>query len=283
VKNSAGVAQTLWDEAVEDWYRWREVRHGRAVPIARVLTALVKEDRAKEVAGSQSDLDYEVHDGANTDPIVFVEGLCDRYSEYMNAELNPEQSLELLEGAVAYHYARNHHEADMDEVTILTRKVEHRSRKLVKLSKQRESQVPKHDEIAQMKEFAQELERFTDELRQEREAQRREVDELRTLKRGLLLQLQRRSSHGNSVTDGSTAATISSDAPTWGMLLSQCSPPRYEWRSGSRLTKPDSLDMRRVSTHSSDEPIDVLDDDPGSNYSPPTRPRFGAGVFGGDD
>merc|ERR1712032_1101830 len=136
-------------------------------------------------------------------------------------------------GAVECHYARNHHEADMDEVTILTRKAEHRSKKLVKLSKQRERQVPKHDEIAQMEEFAQELERFTDELRQERETQRREVDELRTLKRGLLLQLQLRSSHGNSATDGSTAAAISPDAPTWGTLLSQCSPSRYEWRTGS--------------------------------------------------
>jgi len=164
-------------------------------------------------------------------PTMAMDDLKDAYREYTNGgEVGDEQVLGLMQGATEEFYHQNHSAIDMDEVLKLTHKVEYRTKKLNKMSKLLDKKNPCPNEIAAMGDFLKEVEVFTDEVRAEAKCHQEEVEELRTLKRGLLLQLQTRQSLvaglGNSDNDPTSVNS----------LLAHGDYSHYEWKLGSRFS-----------------------------------------------
>jgi len=118
----------------------------------------------------------------------------------------------------------------MDEVLKLTHKVEYRTKKLNKMSKLLDKKNPCPNELEAMANFLKEVEIFTDELRSECNSEREAVEELRTLKRGLLLQLQTR----QSLVSG--GADLEDDPTSVNSLLAHGDYAHYDWKLGSRFS-----------------------------------------------
>merc|ERR1719379_2889800 len=97
------------------------------------------------------------------------------------------------------------------------------------MSKQLDKANPCPNEIAAMDEFLKEVEVFTDELRAECNSHRKEVQELRTLKRGLLLQLQTRQSLVAGLGSEEDPSSVNS-------LLRHGEHSTYDWKLGSRFS-----------------------------------------------
>lgn len=263
-KDSAGNAQTLWSEAAQVWRRARSERAGKTVAIEKLLTTVDKEIKKEEMENALNDED-DIHIDTDEEmelkmlgTVVTIDMLQESYREHTGGgELNEDQAVHLITRAVEEYYGHHHSAVDMDEVLKLTHKVEYRTTKLMKLSKQLDKKNPCPNEITAMSEFLKDVEGFTDELRSEAEAQRKEVQELRTLKRGVLLQLQTRQtlvSGLGSQDDDPTSVTA---------LLATGDFTHYDWKLGSRFSddprphERDRLDGRGVGLGEHDE--DVVD------------------------
>jgi len=245
VKDMAGVAQPLWEEGWEVWVRMWQVHRGECVALDKVLLSLVQEERQEQAKREEMLEDEDAEERIDeldeeTDPlgrILFVEDLQKIYQDQMSGELPYNQAVDLLESAIKRFYSQNHGDVDMDEVMTLTRRVDFRTTKLNRLSKQYDLQKSCGDEVAALEELVKNMEDYTDELRQEREVKRREIDELRHMKHGLLLQLQLRQ------------AEIDPNAASVGAVLSQGEPVRFDWQLGKRsVEKRFNLEGRAPAT-----------------------------------
>jgi hypothetical protein len=236
-KDQAGNAQTLWSEAAQVFRRWRSDRNGHTVPIEKIVVAIEKEDRADEIARALAD-EEDVHIETDEEQamrelgkINSIDELISLYAEHTNGGILGEvQAIELMEGAVESFYHRNHSAIDMDEVLKLTHKVEYRTQKLYRMSRQLDKKNPCPNEVNAMSDFLTELETFTDELRSQCNSHRDEVNELRTLKRGLLLQLQTRQALMSGVTGEDH------EAQSVNALLATGEYARYDWKLTSRFS-----------------------------------------------
>jgi len=234
-KDSAGNAQTLWSEAFQVIQRARDERAGRAVSMDKILTSVEKDIRALEALKAMEDEeDAHIEDDDEIElsilgEVMMLEDLQDIYREHNNGtEIGEKQALFLMEAAIEDFYAHNHSAIDMEEVLHLTHKVEYRTLHLIKMSKQLDKKNPCKNEIETMGAFLKDMEAFTDELRSERDGHRSEMDELRTLKQGLLLQMQTRQSLKGDVADGNPMSVNS--------LRAHGDISHYAWRMGSRYS-----------------------------------------------
>jgi hypothetical protein len=236
-KDQSRNAQTLWSEAAQVFSRWRAERAGKVVPIGKILYVMEKEDRAEAArAAMQDEEDYRIEDVQELElkllgRIMFTEDLQNSYKE-MNkgGEVSDEQLLLLWEAAIEEYYSQNHNAVDMDEVLKLTHKVEHRVQKLNKMSKQFDKKNACPNEVLAYSRFLKDVEVFTDELRAECTSQKQEVEELRTLKRGLLLQLQTR----QSLVAGTNNTEYDPTSVTH--LLAHGDYVHYDWKLPSRYS-----------------------------------------------
>lgn len=295
-KDIARSGDTLWEEAYQIWTRLRMVQKGKAVPISKVVAALEaqeKEEAKDEDADSGSD-DEEAEDKRPPMTISDIETIFRQHAPGVHRErdqLGPEQALEMMAAAVQDFYNKNHQSADMDEVMYLSRKVEWRTKKMSRMAKKYETRA--EDEIESLKNLTKELALFTDELRDERQAQRQELEDLRAMKRGLLLQLQ----------------ASQPEAEVLGIFPgsnndSKKRPPKRAWRlTDSRRKPPPCLRLDRMSggdpgevpsaanavpsiepAWSSERGVDVMAIVPldgSSDFGAPI-PSLGAGVAGGE-
>lgn len=242
-KDSAGNAEPLWVEAAQTFQRWREVRRGESVPMEKLLDVLnedehqrAKERKKEEEEDTHIETDEEIELKV-LGKIMFAEDMQQIYSDAIDEGVLPiDQVLNLMKDAVSDFYHQNHSGIDMDEVLKLTRKVEYRTRKLLRISKELDKSNKCPNEIGAFSNFIKDLETFTDEQRSEYESHCKQVDEMRTLKRGLLLQLQCRQSLGEGAIDDPTSVSA---------LLSSSNNHRYDWKIGSRFsdTPHDDDDM----------------------------------------
>mmetsp|Transcript_5397 Transcript_5397/g.13058 ORF Transcript_5397/g.13058 Transcript_5397/m.13058 type:complete len:766 (+) Transcript_5397:143-2440(+) len=185
-KEAAGKSETLWGEFWQSWTRWRNVRRGYEVPIGNILDTIVAQER----------IDAEDEDDEDERPsnvfghVIHPDDVTDMYKAHgLPGELTIEQASELMVGAVEMYWMENKDSGKLEDITHLTRQLELRSKELIQLARQFESRVAAENEVDALQKFVTELEVVTDELRQERDAQRREQENLRAVKRGLLLQL----------------------------------------------------------------------------------------------
>jgi len=113
------------------------------------------------------------------------------YADTDQAKIGDKQLRMLMVEALKEYYAqRKPSLGNLDTVQSMTRRVEYRSRKLMNMARAYERRIKEENEIDGLRGLVQNLVVFTDELRQEREAQRQEVVELRAIKQGLLLQMR---------------------------------------------------------------------------------------------
>jgi len=237
-KDQAGNAQTLWSEAFQVWQRWRDERGGRSVAIDKILSVMLKEDRIEakqQLLEDEEDVHIEDEDELALFELGRVVTSSDVQKSYAalsknGGEVGEEQILTLMELAIEDYYGHHHRALDMEEVLKMTHKVEYRCQKLNKMSKllDRKNQCP--NELESTGEFLKEVETFTDELRAECKSHRHEVDELRTLKRGLLLQLQTRQS-----LDPRLQGAEEEDTTLVSGLLDTGDYTHYNWKIGSRF------------------------------------------------
>mmetsp|Transcript_21611 Transcript_21611/g.50472 ORF Transcript_21611/g.50472 Transcript_21611/m.50472 type:complete len:764 (-) Transcript_21611:21-2312(-) len=187
-KEAAGKSETLWGEAFQSWSRWRNVRKGIEVPIRNILDAVIAHERAE--AGDESD-EEEVSAAQMLGNTLHPDDVIDMYrAQGLPGELQFDQAMELLDGAVSMYWMQNKDSGKLEDITMLTRQLEARSKELIQIARQFESRIAAENEVEALQTFVQDLVVVTDELRQEREAQRQEMENLRAVKRGLLLQLQ---------------------------------------------------------------------------------------------
>jgi len=276
-KDRAGNAQTLWSEAAQVFKRWRDERYGRTVPLEKILTTLEKEEKAEKLALEDAD-EEDIHIETDEEielhalgKVTLLEDLQTAYANHNNGqELFDEQCMLIMEEAITEFYIQHHSSVDMDEVLKLTHKVEYRTQKLNKMSKQLDKKNPCPNEVEAMANFLKEVEVFTDDLRAESDANRREVQELRTLKRGLLLQLQTR----QSLLAGTAG---SEDDPTSvSSLLARGDYVHYDWKLGSRFSDDPGVAFGRGVGHADyddpDAPVDFEHTDQKALDGGPTGP-----------
>jgi len=193
-KRAAAKRETLWDQGMKSYRRWRACRRGQQVSIDKIVDAFKREQIAREQEEDDEEMDAAPGEikASMDEEIIDLDAIRTTYKNFLRAELPINQARELMLGAVAMFYERHRGSVDMDEVLWLTRKVEYRTKKIMKLCKKHHESNSKLNEIQKMRDFVRELTIFIEELRDEREAHQREIDELRSVKHGLLLQLQTR-------------------------------------------------------------------------------------------
>lgn len=228
VKSLARDSENLWQAAVKSYYQFRDVRSGLCVPLHYVEGALAKEAKERLKAlpkpgvvrvGTTSSISHKMGTSQSDDALEEDDGqlrvlvpadLQTLYSEYKpsgkkHTVMSELQATHLIAGAILSYYKKNNSKVDIDEVAWLTRKVEYRTKKLAKMGKLQEL-TDKPNEVAELRKLKDELAEFTDELREERDANQREMEELRGVKRVLLQQLAlRQQPHGPDA--GATTST----------------------------------------------------------------------------
>eukprot|EP00929_Paragymnodinium_shiwhaense_P012052 TRINITY_DN11866_c0_g2_i1.p1 TRINITY_DN11866_c0_g2~~TRINITY_DN11866_c0_g2_i1.p1 ORF type:complete len:986 (-),score=265.15 TRINITY_DN11866_c0_g2_i1:256-3213(-) len=191
--------ETLVQETIKLWKRSRAERAG-AQPLGKILDAFMREDHQRALEALEgndgeavAELDEDEEDENN---IVFPEDLQKSYIEGFKDKglnMNLEQAIEVLASALAKYYDA-HHQANniLEEAMMVTRKINYRTQKIVKVAELQTTVVRSHNELESLKDLVDEMHGFTMELRQEQEAQQKEVEQLRYYKKGLLLQLQQK-------------------------------------------------------------------------------------------
>jgi len=191
---------TLWGEARKEVRRFRAENAGRAVPVLRILDAMVAQDQrnAQELL-EREDEDIEEEEEDDIGPLVKVTEIVQEYTQEWCTKqgdgvrcVTEQQVTQLMAEAIVEYETKHAKHSDMDEVVYLTRKVDYRTKKIMKMAKDHSKRVQNYNELADLKNMTKEFTIFAEELRGEREAQVKEAEELRNIKRGLLLQLQLR-------------------------------------------------------------------------------------------
>ena len=171
-KEAAGKSETLWGEFMQSWTRWRNVRKGVEVPIGYILDALVSQERA-EFDGLEEERDDGGDNSARYISMpISPDELIDLYkAQGMQGELSVDQATELMVGAVEMYWMENRDRGKLEDVMQLARKLEIRSKDLIRMARQFESRVTAENEVEALQQFVHDLVLVTDELRQEREVQ----------------------------------------------------------------------------------------------------------------
>jgi len=191
---------TLWGEARKEVRRFRSENAGRAVPVLRILDAMVAQDQrnAQELL-EREDEDIEEEEEDDIGPLVKVTEIVQEYTQEWCTKqgdgvrcVTEQQVTQLMAEAIVEYETKHAKHSDMDEVVYLTRKVDYRTKKIMKMAKDHSKRVQNYNELEDLKNMTKEFTTFAEELRGEREAQVKEAEELRNIKRGLLLQLQLR-------------------------------------------------------------------------------------------
>jgi len=228
-KTQAGNAQTLWAEAYEVFIRWKNERRHLRVPISAIVSALEKASQSYDEDDGRSDmmseLEEQVYDELGK-PLK-IEDVQRAFADWRDTgddELPAEQVIELMTEAVQEWYASNNVNADMDEVLKLTHKVDHRTRKIAILARKLETENPYPNEVQAMEDFLKQLEISTEEMQSLQASQRKQIDELRRIKRGLLLTLKVRQSSVDQL-------ELDPDDPTSvNSLLAHGDHTHYKWQ-----------------------------------------------------
>lgn len=251
-KDQAGNAQTLWSEAYQVYQRWRDERRGHSVGIDKILFVMEKEDRinkAQQMLEDEEDIhieDEEELELLELGPVVTSGDFVKAYAHLSKGggEVSEEQILTLMESATTDYYNHHHRALDMEEVLKMTHKVEYRCQKLNKMSKLLDRKAICKNELESTGDFLKEVETFTDELRAECKSHKHEVEELRTLKRGLLLQLQTRQS-----LDPRTQHADEEDKTLVSALLATGEYSHYDWKLGSRFVGDQAHEHHHANGH----------------------------------
>lgn len=237
-KYQAGNAETLWAEAYQVYRRWRDERAGLSVSIDKILFVLEQEHKLlKQQALLEDEEDVHIEDEdeialQELGPVITASDLVKAYAHFSKngGEVREEQILQLMKDATEDYYHQHHAPLNMEEVLKMTHKVEHRCVKLNKMSKMLDRKAVCRNELESTGDFLKEVETFTDELRAECKTHKHEVEELRTLKRGLLLQLQTRQSLDPA------AQRLAHEDPTMvSHLFANGDYCQYDWKLGSRF------------------------------------------------
>ena len=202
-KEDAAGSSTIWGETVLMFKGWQAQRRGEHVPIGNLLHVLEmdtqRDEEEEQEERVEADDDEDGEDGEDGEEehghICSIESLealyFSHYADTDQAKIGDKQLRMLMVEALKEYYAqRKPSLGNLDTVQSMTRRVEHRSRKLMSMARAYERRIKEENEIDGLRGLVQNLVVFTDELRQEREAQRQEVVELRAIKQGLLLQMR---------------------------------------------------------------------------------------------
>lgn len=241
-KDKAGNAQTLWSEAFQVFRRWRMEQKGLCVPIPAILHALIREDqrlaKIDELAEMEGLDDEEEELIEELGKPVRIEDLQDAYAAFTGdmEQLPEDQALELLEESVLEYYDQNNVNVDMDEVLKLTHKVEHRTRKIKHLLSQLEQDNQYPNEVEGLRQLLKDFEDATYELQRQKKAHRKQTEELRAMKRGILLQLQ--SSQAAMADAGNV-----DDPTSVNSLLSHGTHTVYQWKLSKLDIAEETNDM----------------------------------------
>merc|ERR1719265_3074 len=206
VKADAGHAETLFEEALQMWTRWRGVRNGTYVPLEKVLDSLYDEMRRNKMANlkgvpkaledpekpKKSKKDEEaammVETGGDEDPgniCMFIASLqkCSARAG-AKAQMSEEQAMDILLGAIGDFYEKNKQGAELDEVLQLTQKVNYRVKKLVQLAR-KAHQERDTEPVKQLQWFREDVERYLEDVRKERAENKERLDALKQEKKEL--------------------------------------------------------------------------------------------------
>jgi hypothetical protein len=211
---------------------------GVVVPIGKLLNAIAKEDQQDALRGEDEFSSYGLSEDEEElierlGKCIKVQDLQDTYASFTGdtEELPASQAIELLELSILWFYDKNNENVDMDEVLQYTHKVEARTRKINTLLAQLDTDNPFPNELEGMKDLLKEFQGATREMERQRSAHQTQVEELRTLKRGLLLQLQAHQSSSENVNSAEDPTSVNS-------LLSHGIPSRYHWRMSMMSENP---------------------------------------------
>merc|ERR1719487_161600 len=206
VKENAGNAETLVEDGMQAWVRWRGVRAGTLVPLEVVAHAMhqlerrMKRNRATKSAssfleGSFSFAQSKSNVNAGTED-VFPEdeehGLIitvDLLVSCVNKEskgprMREEQAVKLIKGAILDYHAEKKAGASMEEVLQLTRKVNYRMKKLNKFAKQTHA-IREQGPVEELRWFNEDLDTYLEKIRAERKANSEIVERLKKEKEEL--------------------------------------------------------------------------------------------------
>lgn len=220
-----------------------------------------KEDRLERRLLDLEDEDVHIEDEEELElsllgRVVTAADMMQSYATHSKGgPLSEEQILTLMELATTDFYNQHHSALDMEEVLKMTHKVEFRCQKLNKMSKLLDKKNACPNELEATGDFLKEVETFTDELRAECKSHRGEVEELRTLKRGLLLQLQTRQSLDPRLQNLEDIQEESATLVT--TLMETGESPQYNWKVGSRFVGEGVGPAPKKPRSQFDQPADV--------------------------
>lgn len=223
VKADAGHAETLLEEGIQLWTRFRGRRAGTYVPLEAVLDAINDEVRWRKVQhhgkephhllpGKTAELKgnghegdkaekgeakkddgtktHHTHHGKEEDPMdqcLDIDSLISattRHGSEKYGKMGEEQALDLMKSAVEDFYEKNKQGAELDEVLQLTQKVNYRVKKLTALARKA------HDDrdtepVKQLQWFREDVEKYLDSVRRERRDNTERLDALKKEKKEL--------------------------------------------------------------------------------------------------
>lgn len=206
VKEGAGNAETLIEEAFQFMARWRGIRAGTMVPLEVVAHAMhamerrMKRNKATRSASSflESSFSFSksksnVDDkGAEEFPEDEEHGLIitvDLLVSCVNKEskgprMREEQAIDLIKGAILDYHAEKRAGASMEEVLQLTRKVNYRMKKLNKFAKATHA-IREQGPVEELRWFNEDLDTYLEKVRAERKANAEVLEKLRKEKEEL--------------------------------------------------------------------------------------------------
>lgn len=228
VKNESGYKETLVEEAQQAWHRWRGVRTGTIVPLEEVMDAVVAMDEhaagnAKALAAekaknfyklfsgffgapaSEKKLDDEVSDEdmpagaaeaeeeeeAEDLKIMMIDPLMKVVSSTCTSgSMKKEQATDIIRGAIEDFYELNKEGAELEEVMAMAQKVNHRVKKMVKLT-HKAYKVRDSKPVNELYTFGSSVSKYLSDAEAERLVNVKHLEQLRDLKKNLHERLMR--------------------------------------------------------------------------------------------
>jgi len=224
VKQELGVAETILEEGYQMWARWWGFRNGTYVPLQLVLSAIQGESRrallhslmsshrvsrfitrlsvksatteasAASASISETSLmsDAKQQEDKTGDYIVNVDCMMHAVKRDCGLTMTRDQAITVIVAAVMDFYERNRTGAELDEVLLLSQKVGIRIKHLIKLTRRGYEERDTRP-VEDLHWFSEELDQHIAAVREEREANRLELERLHAEKFDLqerLLQLR---------------------------------------------------------------------------------------------
>lgn len=212
VKQELGAAETIIEEGYQMWTRWWGFRNGTHVPLRLVLTAIQGESRrallhhlmssqrvsrfitrlsvktatteASSIAATSPMSDAKQQEDKTGDYIVTVDWMMHAVNHDSGLAMTRDQAIDVIVGAVMDFYERNKTGAELDEVLLLSQRVGIRIKHLIKLTRRGYEERDTRP-VEDLHWFSEELDQHITAVRQEREANRLELERLQAEKRDL--------------------------------------------------------------------------------------------------